>query len=358
MKIVIYGAQGIALGTFLAMKETAQDITVDCFLVSKKEGNPSVLGGLPVYELKEFIASISEHDRQNVKVFICTPENVMDDIKTNLIGQGIYDITCIDSIKFSEMQKNAFLKNKKFVPLELFPIGNHKAQLHVFKMRHSLDKAISLHFKNPDYMIDLQVGAVKTEKRISKLSDDLGDNISERNGDYSELTGLYWVWKNFLSEEDMNHYCGLAHYRRLLDFSEKDLLRLLDNDIDVVLPYPMPYEPNIEAHHLRYLIDSEWNAVLQAVDELQPEYAVSFKEILKQGYYYNYNVILAKNNVLQDYCDWLFPLLFRIEEINDPEGIKPPNRFMGYVGETLETLYFMHNKDRLRITHTGCRFLM
>jgi len=50
--------------------------------------------------------------------------------------------------------------------------------------------------------------------------------------------------------------------------------------------------------------------------------------------------------------------LFRIEEINNPNGNKEPNRYIGYVGETLETLYFMHNKDKLKIAHTGCRFLV
>ena len=119
----------------------------------------------------------------------------------------------------------------------------------------------------------------------------------------------------------------------------------------------MPYEPNIEAHHLRYLCDSEWNAVLQALYELQPEYAEAFKSILKQGYLYNYNVILAKKDVLDDYCSWLFPLLFRIEEINDPNKEKEPNRYIGYVGETLETLYFMYNKNGLNVSHAGCKFL-
>lgn len=139
---------------------------------------------------------------------------------------------------------------------------------------------------------------------------------------------------------------------------QDDLRRLYANNIDVVLPYPMPYEPNIGAHHLRYLSDFEWNAVLQALEELQPEYAKAFIGILSQEYLFNYNIIVAKKEVFDEYCSWLFPILFRVEEINDPDGIKPPNRYIGYIGETLETLYFMYNKDKLNITHTGCRFLV
>lgn len=185
------------------------------------------------------------------------------------------------------------------------------------------------------------------------------DNLVDKSlyGDYSELTGLYWIWKNRIKQQDGKYY-GLAHYRRFLELSEDDQRRLTANNIDAVLPYPMPYEPNIEAHHLRYLTDQEWNGVLQALKELEPEYAKAFPDILSQSYLYNYNIVLAKGKVLDDYCRWLFPLLFRIEEINNPNGDKEPNRYIGYVGETLETLYFMYNKDKLRIAHTGCRFLV
>ena len=79
--------------------------------------------------------------------------------------------------------------------------------------------------------------------------------------------------------------------------------------------------------------------------------------MLKQEYLYNYNIVVAKREVLDAYCEWLFPLLFRIEEINDPKGEKIPNRYIGYIGETLETLYFMCNGEKLRIAHTECKFI-
>ena len=104
--------------------------------------------------------------------------------------------------------------------------------------------------------------------------------------------------------------------------------------------------------------DCEWSSVLQALGELDSQNKDAYHEILKQNYMYNYNIVIAKGNVLADYCNWLFPILFRIEEINDPSNSKVPNRYMGYIGETLETIYFMHNKDKLRIAHVGCRFLV
>ena len=39
--------------------------------------------------------------------------------------------------------------------------------------------------------------------------DNTGDNISRKNPNYCELTGLYWAWKNLDAD-----YIGLVHYRR------------------------------------------------------------------------------------------------------------------------------------------------
>ena len=357
MRLVIYGAQGIALGAYNAIKLLYPEEKIDCFLVTERGINSSTLGGIPVIELLEFIKDKTEEEKANVTVLICTPENVMEAIEEILDEARMHNHIRIDSKRWAYLQDKALTISGIFTPLSTYPIGRKKANIEVFKMIHHKDKPLKSEHKDPTFVTSVQVGALFTDIRMTEYTDNQGDNISEKNGDYSELTGLYWIWKNIIKRQDDTYY-GLAHYRRFLELSEDDLLRLADNDIDVVLPYPMPYEPNIEAHHLRYLSDSEWDAVLHALEELHPDYSRAFKDILKQEYFYNYNVILAKKDVLDDYCSWLFPLLFRIEENNDPNKEKEPNRYMGYVGETLETLYFMYNKDKLKIAHTGCRFLV
>ena len=357
MKVVIYGAQGIALGAYNAIKLLHPEKKIACFFVTERGINSATLGGIPVIELSEYIKDKTEEEKANVTVLICTPENVMESIEKSLDEVGMNNHIRIDSLKWACLQEKAFTLSGTFAPLSTFSVGSKKADIEVFKMVHHKDKPLVTNYKDPVYVTSVQVGASFADIRMTECIDNQGENISEKNGDYSELTGLYWIWKNKIKRQDDTYY-GLAHYRRFLELSEDDLLRLADNDIDVVLPYPMPYEPNIEAHHLRYLSDSEWDAVLHALEELHPDYSRAFKDILKQEYFYNYNVILAKKDVLDDYCSWLFPLLFRIEENNDPNKEKEPNRYMGYVGETLETLYFMYNKDKLKIAHTGCRFLV
>ena len=184
-----------------------------------------------------------------------------------------------------------------------------------------------------------------------------------KNGNYSELTVLYWMWKNKLvlpMTDDIldRQYFGLSQYRRFFDFSKNDLLRLVDNEVDVVLPYPLPYEPDIHAHHKRYLKDEDWNALIQALRENNPDDAADFEEVLKQQYIYNYNLILAKKSVLREYCEWLFPILERTEELSVPKGSERSDRYIGYMAETLETLYFTKNSDRLNIVHAGCKIII
>ncbi|MDR0411421.1 MAG: DUF4422 domain-containing protein [Treponema sp.] len=68
------------------------------------------------------------------------------------------------------------------------------------------------------YIVPIQAGAVLSEERFEgMLHDDEGDNISERNKRYCELTAQYWAYKN---DTDADYY-GLWHYRRYFAFSER-----------------------------------------------------------------------------------------------------------------------------------------
>lgn len=51
---------------------------------------------------------------------------------------------------------------------------------------------------------------------IGYEGDDTGDNISFKNPYYSELTAVYWAWKNLDAD-----YIGLVHYRRYFSYKRK-----------------------------------------------------------------------------------------------------------------------------------------
>ena len=360
MNLAIFGAQGYALGAYEALKALYPKRVVPCFLVSAMGNNASILGSIPVKELSSFSDGMSTEEKQNVQVLIATPENVQPEIEEMLENYGFRNHRRLDSERWGELMKMFHIKLDRFLPLSALPVGYNKPFMRVYMAKSHKDKPLKQTAILPDYVFPLQVGASNCDIRIADLFDDRGENISAKNANYSELTGLYWIWKNKLcnggsSDGDGGQYYGLVQYRRMLTFSSDDLLRLEDNDVDVVLPYPMPYEPNIHAHHERYLKDVDWKALLTALEELQPAYADYFPQVLEQQYMYNYNVILAKKKVLREYCEWLFPILERTEEISDPKGSDRADRYIGYMGETLETLYFMKNKDRLNVVHAECK---
>lgn len=360
MDLVIYGAQGLALGAYEAIHDLYPSREVKCFLVTSQGDNACSLRGIPVVELETYAGMLTQSEKDGIEVLIATPESVMPEIETGLDACGLHCHVRLTSTRWAELMGYHYAANRRFLPLAALPIGYHNADMHIFMAKFHKDKPLATAYHMPEWITPIQVGAALCEERVADILDCDGENISEKNGNYSELTALYWIWKNRLvqnNQNDGNEFYGLSHYRRVLDLSEDDRMRLADNAVDVVLPYPMPYEPNIEMHHKRYLADGDWGALVTALTELQPEYADCLPQVLQQQYLYNYNIILARKNVLADYCEWLFPILERVENLSIPRGCDRQDRYIGYMGETLATLYFMMNRDRLNITYAGCRFL-
>ncbi|MCI8269458.1 MAG: DUF4422 domain-containing protein [Lachnospiraceae bacterium] len=363
MDLVIFGAQGYALGAYKALKALYPRRVVPCFLVTEKTGNADMLGDIPVRELKEFAQELSDYEKKEIEILIATPENVQSEIEEILENWGFPCHKRLDSGRWNELMKLFHTKMGSFQTLASLPVGFHMPFVRMYMAKSDKDRPLQNAHSFPAYTIPVQAGAAGSNIRIADLLDNRGDNISSKNGNYSELTVLYWIWKNKLKQnqegkENERQYYGLMQYRRIFEFSDDDLLKLVDNHVDVVLPYPMPYEPDIHSHHKRYLRNEDWDTVLFALRELAPDCVERFSQILEQQYFYNYNVILAKKPVLREYCQWLFPILEKIEECSIPRGYERRDRYIGYIGETLETLYFMKNADRLNIVHTGCKLLI
>ena len=68
---------------------------------------------------------------------------------------------------------------------------------------------------NDPLYLPLQVGA-EGKDDLGYQRDNVGENISAKNPNYCELTGLYWAWKNLDAD-----FIGLAHYRRHFSYKRK-----------------------------------------------------------------------------------------------------------------------------------------
>lgn len=359
MQLVIYGAQAIAFGLHEAYTVLCPRISIGCFLVTQRGINASILAGIPVVELASYATSLSLEEKEKVYVLIATPENVQTEIEESLEVNGFFHYHRVTAEEYAAVMEKYYAKKEKFLLLSPLPKGKRKSFANCLVALSEVDKPLRSSVTYENWMEPVQVGTSLGAHVIANLHDNMGDNISHKNRNYSELTALYWLWKNRLQSEKGRHmYYGLMQYRRRLQITDEDLLRLEFNNVDAVLPYPMIYEPDISAHPKRYLKEVDWQALLTALEDLQPAYARAFPDVLSQPYFYNYNIILARKPVLTDYCSWLFPVLARVEELSVPRGRERADRYIGYMGEVLETLYFMYNKDDLHIVHTGCKFLV
>lgn len=103
LKIVIFGAQSIALGVCKAVRELYKDFEVIGFLVSSKISNPDMLAGLSVYELGSF-------REKDVCVLVATPEDIQEGIVRMLEEQGFHNHICMDSEKESALMEKYYTR--------------------------------------------------------------------------------------------------------------------------------------------------------------------------------------------------------------------------------------------------------
>lgn len=341
---VIYGAQAVAYSTFRALSR--KGLSIKCFVVTEKKGNPDNLGKLPVLSWAEYVASDGD-TVQSRRIYIATPDSGQSEIMEVLMANGCRDIVPVTSDVFGNMMAEYYRETGSFKSLTDISLYQRVC---IYQAVHEKDKKLSHVYVNAPWIRPIQVGSATAGQRFEQadiLHDDEGENISCQNFTFSELTALYWAWKNSSAE-----VIGLAHYRRLLDIKEDDLWLLLDNHLDVILPQPMLYSPSACEHHIRWVKDEHWQAVMRALSELYPDYAVKTPQILSKETFYNYNIFCARRNVVLDYCKWLFSIFHRAIQYIENTSNEALYRSMGYVGESLCDIYFMYNKNKYRVAHT------
>lgn len=345
-EIAIYGARMVAMSVYHAIKTLYPACRVLAFLVTDKKNNQDSIDGIPVVALEDF-------DRRDVKILIAAQDNYHDEIVVALEERGMNDYVKIDAGTEARLMER-YQQQAEGIPfLHTLKEGKRRADVAVYISKFYKDRPLKTVCEPKDWMHPIQSGAALTDSSICELKDNAGDNISEKNGNYSELTSMYWIGKHADAE-----YLGLFHYRRFLELSEEDLYRLDENHVDVILAYPAVYYPNILSHHRYYLKEQDWDAMMQALEELEPAYAKALPKIFEGKLFYNHNMLIARKNIFQDYCNWLFPILERTEELSEPKGCKRSDRYIGYLGENLTTLYFQYHKKDFNIAYTARHMLI
>lgn len=185
--------------------------------------------------------------------------------------------------------------------------------------------------------------------------DNQGENISSKNPYFCELTGLYWAWKNLDAD-----YIGLCHYRRHFSMTKrlpksvkerigkalnkKETEKILENT-DVILPRKRKYYiENLYSHYKHTMYIEPLDETRRILQEKCPSYLVEFDKLQKRTSAHMFNMFIMKKEILNEYCTWLFDILFELEKRVDMKTYDSFHaRFFGRVSELLLDVWIQTN---------------
>lgn len=225
-----------------------------------------------------------------------------------------------------------------------------KEKIKIYAMTHKRFDESKLDLYKP-----LFVGADGKENTYGYLRDDEGDNISSKNCYYSELTGIYYIYKN-VKDVDI---IGTCHYRRYLVDSSDNLLnekqiicylKEYDCITSKCLTLNYTYYYGFSKNHKPYYLDE----TRKVISRIYPEYLKDYDALVNDKHTYFGNIMIARRELFCDYCKWLFDILFELEDnIVIEEEDSYHRRIFGFISEFLWYLWVKHNNIKAKELKVG-----
>lgn len=209
-----------------------------------------------------------------------------------------------------------------------------------------------------DIYLPLHVGAEGKKDETGKQldfgyqRDNEGDNISSLNYCFGTQCAMYWAWKNLKAD-----YVGLVHYRRyftqgkvdpdnrLASILNREQLEHLLEDYKVIVPRKRKYY--IFTIYDQYTSTmnggkEQLDTTRSIIGELSPEYLNSFDKYMKCRSGYVFNMMILPKTLFDDYCKWLFSVLFELYKRIDQTGMSDfDKRYAGRISERLFNVWLL-----------------
>lgn len=213
------------------------------------------------------------------------------------------------------------------------------------------------------YFLPIQAGAALHAPISGYQPDNEGDNISDKNPHFCELTCHYWAWKNLKNVDIV----GLNHYRRYFDFQKKwpqfsadkrfitteDFLKKgyvfpnleeLLGKYDIILPVARHWRVSNTQQYGEYHIAKDWEILRQIIKERSPKYIPAFEKTMDHSNKsVGYNMFITHWKYFDAYSEWLFDILFEVERRIPPIDDPIQSRIYGYMSERLINIFCEHH---------------
>lgn len=214
-------------------------------------------------------------------------------------------------------------------------------------------------FPQIESYIPIHVGKDLTDLSLGIIGDNTGENISNLNPNFCELTALYWMWKN--SSADI---LGLVHYRRYFSDPDidqeilkikninKDLIYLIKPEKMFIKRLKVNFSTTVEKQYKFWHYSKDWDELKSIILNKYPDYISDFDYIGNGKELSCYNMFIGNREFVNEYCNWLFSILFEMSSTKDLSSYdKQQARIYGFLSERLLNVYLHHNRDKYKVKY-------
>lgn len=338
---------------------------VEAYLVNNDETNDKTIHGVPVIKFDQNTMLHYEYP-----VFIGTRGIYHEHLTQKLQQIGMYKIFPV-TVELDLALRNAYLQQyfasihrvfAKIDQMETLGYPDHKLrsdasknlQTCVYVAKSIFDKELKNKVILAEYEKIIHVGSALSDTSYydTDIIDSLGDNISYKNKQYCELTGLYWIWKH--AQEDI---IGLVHYRRHFILPENWLEQMQLYHIDVILPLPLYVSPSVAENYMSRHIPNVWTQMMDYLNKNDSQEYNQAEKVFNGNLYSPCNMFIMRKTVLNDLCSWLFPIINTIAAQQGPYADSYQNRYPGFLSERLITLFFEMHRDKYKTVYADKNFI-
>lgn len=206
----------------------------------------------------------------------------------------------------------------------------------------------------PSLLCGVNVEWRNTQDILCDFRDNVGDNISKENEEYSELTGYYWIWKN----DNTSDIIGIEHYRRHFVKQENPLILLDQNDIIDILKtndfiislHENLYDINVYDLYkicFDYLADDTIRYMKRYfILNNMKSYIDALYDVMSNNYLLRGNLLITSKDNYNDYCKVMFGMIDYMKDNN--MKLNKFGRTWGYITEIFPIIYLKANNKTFK----------